>query len=236
MSLAQEIRSFIQQNADPAHKSTQSKTSYTGSTHLHYGLSAPQMRGFLKAHLQEHQPDADAWLATLDALYAGESLEERAFAGMLLARFSRFRAGLSLERFNTWLETLEGWAEVDSTCQSTFTAKEFLAKWGEWEPFLRRLAADPNINKRRASLVLFIQPIRQTNDERLLSAALENIDRLKHEKDKLISKAISWLLREALKHHKAAVEAYIEANQAALPAFVQREVRTKLQTGKKQQP
>jgi 3-methyladenine DNA glycosylase AlkD len=214
--------------------SAQAQQSYTGATHIHYDVAVPTLRTFVKGWAKEKQPSYEEWVSLLTALYTGASVEERLIAGMLLSAFPKYRAQLPLEQLGAWLEQLVGWAEVDGTCQSTFTPKEVLARWEEWDKFLRGLANDSNINKRRASLVLLNRPIREASDKRFLSLALEQVDLLKSEKDKLISKAVSWLLREAIKHHKDDVARYLEANVDSLPKSVVREVQTKLTTGKKQ--
>ncbi len=214
---------------------SQAHEEYTGSTHIHYGLRVPDLRAFVKSWSASKGAAVtrDAWLSTLDALYMSESVEEKYFAGMLLAQYPKFRATLPLDRLNGWLNHLIGWAEVDSTCQSTFTAREILARWDEWETFLRALALDPNINKRRASLVLLIRALRESDDPRLIALALEQIDKLRGEQDILISKAVSWVLRESIKRHRAAVESYVQAHADHLQKSVVREFRMKLFTGKK---
>ena len=228
MAIAQEIQTFIRSQPAAVKISSQAHAAYTGSSHNHYGLSLPTMRARIRTLLQVHTPDEQAWLQALDILYAGESIEEKIFAGLLLARFRKYRAGLDLTRLDRWLYELEGWAEVDSTCQSTFGADEMLARWQAWEPFLRGLAADTKLARQRASLVLLVMPVRKSPDMRLWTCALANIDQLKFEKDKLVSKAVSWLLREGIRHHRQAVEACIEDNAALMPAFVVRQVRAKL--------
>ncbi|MBY0432537.1 MAG: DNA alkylation repair protein, partial [Cyclobacteriaceae bacterium] len=59
------------------------------------------------------------------------------------------------------------------------------------------------------------------------------IERLKIEKEILITKAISWLLRDLVKHHTKMVSQYISRNKNTLPAIAIRETLTKLKTGKK---
>lgn len=192
------------------------------------------MRDFVKAWAKQNKPTFDQWLNLLDELYGGESLEEKLLAGLLLSAFPKFRSLLSLDKLDGWLGELIGWTEVDGTCQSNFTAKEVLNRWDEWQPFLRNLVADANINKRRASLVLLNRSIRESTDVRFLSLALQQIDMLKFEKDKLITKAVSWLLREAIKHHSEEIARYLDTNRDTLPKSVIHEVETKLNTGKKQ--
>jgi 3-methyladenine DNA glycosylase AlkD len=207
----------------------------SGSSHLHYRVSVPTLRAIVKSWTQDQGNSLtfDDWTATLDSLYHGESIEERSIAGMLLAQFKKHRERLSLDTLDSWMDQLEGWKEVDSTCQSAFTAPELLARWSEWDSYLERLTSDPNINKRRASLVLLVKPIRDSGDLRLWGRVAVNVERLTHETDKLITKAISWVLREATKSNHVRVAKFVDDHTHALPALVIREVRKKLTTGKK---
>jgi 3-methyladenine DNA glycosylase AlkD len=66
--------------------------------------------------------------------------------------------------------------------------------------------------------------------------AIENIDRLKAEKEILITKAISWLLRSMVKHHRKLVEDYISEYNDTLPRIAVRETQVKLSTGRKTKP
>ena len=150
-----------------------------------------------------------------------------------MLRFPKFRSQLPLSRLDSWLGELEGWAEVDSTCQTVFSAADLLADWHGWEALLEALSLDDNVNKRRASLVLLTAPITKSADERILELSFRLIDRLKSEKDKRITKAVSWLLRKGIKQHRAAIADYLDANAESLPAIALRETRKKLATGKK---
>jgi 3-methyladenine DNA glycosylase AlkD len=208
--------------------------SHSETDHLEYRLSVPAMRQFVKAWLAAHGPlDQAAWLRTLEALYTGDSMEERMAAGMLLSQHKAHRKALALDRLEGWLGQLHGWKEVDSNCQTVFTPAELYARWAEWEPFLRRLAASPDVNRQRASLVLLVDVVRSSSDPRGMALAADLMTALQGEPDKRLSKAISWVLREAVKRHRPAVEAYLAANRAHLPAATLRDVQTKLATGKK---
>ena len=125
--------------------------------------------------------------------------------------------GLPLAQLDAWLGCLNGWAEVDSTCQTVFNDKDLLADWEGWSALLESLACDENINKRRAALVLLTAPITQSPDARILDLSFQLIDRLKGEKEGRITKAVSWLLRKGIKQHRDAIAAYVEAN-AGVPA------------------
>ena len=193
----EEFTAFIQQ---AAHGEKSPPAGYSGASHFDHGIRIPTLRAFIKTWSAQHKTlTRDEWLALLDALYHGDSLDEKLLAGQVLAQYPALRRDLPLELFETWLEQLEGWEEIDGTCQSTFSGKEVLARWDEWNTFLIKLRRDANINKQRASLVLLNRSVRESADARLINLALEQVEALKAEKDKRITKAISWILREAIK-------------------------------------
>ncbi len=60
------------------------------------------------------------------------------------------------------------------------------------------------------------------------------IDQIADDKDPMIQKAISWVLREMVrKGYRKEVEKYIDQNKNRLAGYVFREVTNKLQTGLK---
>lgn len=207
---------------------------YLGHTHIHYGLDAAQMQGIAREWTESRKDIAlTQFVELLDVLYAGKSYEEKAIASILLARLPKIRKQINPKLLNVWLNHLEGWAEIDSLCQSRFTANELLDKWSMWEKRIRNFAKDVNINKKRAALVLLTGTVRASDDKKLADLAFEIIDILKAEKSILITKAISWLLRDLTKHHRKRVENYLNANIDDLPKIAIRETKNKLKTGKK---
>lgn len=222
------------QAAEPGRGQTTQRPEHLGTARKWYGLKNEQRRRILLDFRAAHKDlDYADWLALIDSLYQGESYEERCAPQTLLLKYPRFRRQLPLAQLDLWLGCLEGWAEVDSTCQTVFSAKDLLADWAGWSALLAALAADAKVDKRRAALVLLTAPITQSDDTRILDLSLRLIERLKGDKDKRITKAISWLLRKGIKQHRAAIAAYLETNAASLPAIARRETRKKLLTGKK---
>ena len=222
------------QAAEPGRGQTTQRPEHLGTARKWYGLKNEQRRRIL-LNFRAAQKDlsyAD-WMALIDSLYQGESYEERCAPQTLLLRYPRYRRQLPLAQLDSWLGRLEGWAEVDSTCQTVFTDKDLLADWEGWSALLASLAADENVNRRRAALVLLTAPVSQSADARILELSLELIERLKGDKDKRITKAISWLLRKGIKQHRGAIAAYLDGNATSLPAIAVRETRKKLLTGKK---
>ena len=220
--------------AEPGRGQRKQRQEHLGTRRRWYGLKNAQRRQIMLDFIARRQDMAyQDWAALIDRLYRGTSYEERCAPQTLLVKFPQYRRQLPLCQLDEWLGLLDGWAEVDSTCQTIFSAGELLADWDGWRDFLESLARDENINKRRASLVLLTAPISSSADIRILNLALRLIDGLKHEKDKRITKAISWLLRKGIRRHRQAIEAYLDSNEPALPAIARRETRRKLLTGKK---
>jgi 3-methyladenine DNA glycosylase AlkD len=152
---------------------------------------------------------------------------------MLIAGNHGGRRMLGPKRLDGWLDGLAGWAEIDSLCAGAFTAEEMLDDWPAWKRFIKRLARDRNINKRRAALVFLTTAARKSDDARLAALALETIEALKLEREIIITKAVSWLLRSMVMQHKARVAAYIKENRDSLPAIAVRETSRKIATGRK---
>lgn len=207
---------------------------YLGTHKRCYPLQGPARGDIVRRFLAVH-PDLslEDYVELIGSLCRGQSFDEFTLAGALLELRPRLRRQLDPALLAGWLDGVEGWAEADSLCQSHFSAAEVLARWDDWRALLERLVADANVHKRRASLVLLTRAVRDSADERLADLAFANVERLKGEKDILITKAVSWLLRELVKQHRERVHCYLEANEASLPRIAVRETRKKLLTGKK---
>jgi 3-methyladenine DNA glycosylase AlkD len=220
--------------AGTPYRGGQQNDSYSGSGHPFFNVSAPELRRIARAWLTAHRGEADADLtAVADRLFGGEVYEEKVLAAVMLGYSARVQRLVTPAMVGRWLDDLNGWAEIDSLCAGAFWAGTLAADWPAWKALTLRLAGDPNINKRRAALVLLTAPTRRSDDSRFRDLAFEVIERLKSERPILITKAVSWLLRSMTARHAAAVAAYLEANAASLPAIAVRETRVKLATGTK---
>lgn len=215
---------------------TQSKhsESYDGNSHVRYHINAAQRKEIVKSVLASNKDVTDEeLLITLHSLYKGKSSDEKYCGGIILQKRKGLRELVEPEDIDEWLKHVEGWAEIDTLCQSTFGPDKYLNEWRKWSSFLVKLSKDRNISKRRASLVLLVKPVRNSNEEELADLSLEIIDKLKYERDILITKAISWLLRSMIKNYRNSVESYLVRNLKVLPAIAIRETRSKLLTGRK---
>lgn len=209
-------------------------SAYSGSPHTLLGVATPELRRLAKGWLPENKTLGNREiLAVVDRLIAGPVHDEKALGALILGYAKGPRSAATPSRLDAWLDTLVGWAEIDALCSNVFGPHDFIADWPAYGPWLRRLASDPNVNKRRASLVLLTGPVRRSDDVRLAEAAFANIHDLQRERSILITKAVSWLLRNLLVRHREAVVLYLQQNRAALPSIAVREVLAKLETGRK---
>ena len=206
--------------------------SYTGSGRPFFNVSAPERRRLARAWLQANKAAPTATiLQMVDRCFDGVSHEEKTHGSILLGYSVKARAATSPAMVERWSSGLNGWAEVD--CLTVFGAPEMSVDWPAWRALIEKLGVSANINQRRAALVLLTRPVRTSDDPRFAELALATVQRLKHEKPILITKAVSWLLRSLVERHRALVAAYLEANASSLPAIAVRETRTKLRSGTK---
>ena len=56
---------------------------------------------------------------------------------------------------------------------------------------------------------------------------------LVHDSEPMVAKALSWALRALIAVDRKGVQGFLDEHEGSLPSLVKREVRTKLETGKK---
>jgi 3-methyladenine DNA glycosylase AlkD len=154
-------------------------------------------------------------------------------AGFLLDYSQPLQRKFKPALFEDWLQQLVGWVEIDTLCTGKYSRTEIPAQWQTWDSLLKKFSKSPNISLRRASLVLLCAPMRYTQDAAMAHRALDNIHRLSGEREVLITKAISWLLRSMIALYRKDVKEFVDTYADTLPSIAVRETRTKLATGTK---
>lgn len=211
--------------------------SYLGSNHPRYAISNPALRAIAKGWCKTHRNlSPGEFQELLTSLIAGKSGTEKFMAGILLDACTKEQRKFDPASFDHWLDHLTGWAEIDTLCTGQYSITEIPANWKAWKKLLIRFSKSKNISKRRASLVLLCSTLRNHPDIKFVELALANVERLKHEKEILITKAVSWVLRSAVKHNKKIVAQYIARNKDTLPKIAVRETLAVLKTGTKNKP
>lgn len=208
--------------------------TYLGNSHPRYAINAPTLRLIAKEWMRAHRHlPATEFAALITSLVEGESATEKTMAGMLLDYCAPEQRKFDPTLFDNWLDHLVGWAEVDALCTGAYTTAEIPRNFTAWKKLLAKFSKSTNIQKRRAALVLLCSPVSRVQNEQLAETAFATIDRLKGEKEILITKAISWLLRSMVKHYRHQVDAFVDEHAENLPKIAVRETRVKLDTGTK---
>jgi 3-methyladenine DNA glycosylase AlkD len=207
--------------------------SYVGNNHPRYPISTPHLRATARAWLRATPLTPKEFLSLLSSLIQAPSSTEKTIAGILLDYASQDQINFDPKIYDRWVNHLQGWAEIDALCYGHFKINQVLEHWSNWKKLLLKLNKSKNINKRRASIVLLCKPLTRTENEAMRKLTFQLIDQLKHEKEILITKAISWTLRSMVKFHKKPLQDYLNKNKSTLPAIAVRETMTKLKTGRK---
>jgi 3-methyladenine DNA glycosylase AlkD len=182
---------------------------------------------------QHHHLQTKDFVNLLSSLIKGESSTEKMFTGILFGYATAEQRNFDPNYFDEWLDHMVGWAEIDSLCTGKNLAEDIPVHWSSWKKVIQSFPKSKNISKRRASIVLLCSPLSQVQDNRLEQMAFRNINLIKSEKDVLITKAISWVLRSMVKHYVEDVKEFIKNNKETLPKIATRETLTKLKTGTK---
>lgn len=210
--------------------------AYLGTAHPRYAINNPSMRIIAKTFIKEHVLEEGEFVDLMTSLIEGKSFTEKVMAGFLLDYAGKRLWKFDPTHFDRWLNHLQGWAEVDTLCTGKYSGVEIVEQFPKWKKLLVEFSKSSHIEKRRASLVLCCAPLRKQRHEELLQVAFQNCRRLQTEKDVLITKAISWVLRNAIKCHPIEVKEFLNQNQESLPKIAMRETLIKLKTGRKTKP
>lgn len=175
---------------------------------------------------------AEQVLALAEALLATGSRRNRWFAYELIHDHKPALHSLDAARLEQLGEGMATWDQVD-----TFAPYLSGVAWRRGQigdETIHRWAASPDRWWRRAALVSTVAlNIKARDDRGDVPRTLAVCELLLDDRDDMVVKALSWALRSAVEHDRAAVESFVDAHEARLAARVKREVRNKLETGRK---
>ncbi|MCB1059838.1 MAG: DNA alkylation repair protein [Calditrichaeota bacterium] len=168
------------------------------------------------------------WIGALNLLRASNVFEAKTLALDIAVRKKKEFQKNHWTNFSKWLDDCEGWAMVDGLCCDVLSL--FITKWPDLIDKSATWSRSKNLWKRRASIVLVVRPVRtgQFADELFV-----RMSDLAGDHDPMIYKAVSWGLRSAIATQREEVESFLQDHEQVLKPAVIREVRTKLDTGRK---
>jgi 3-methyladenine DNA glycosylase AlkD len=225
------LLSAIQAAADPRYAGV-IKRSIPSDLTVH-GLRISDVRRIVRDWGRDHQDVSPLSLVHLiEALWTGESREERLVALELVQQQAQAMPELNWEFLDRWRRDLDNWELTDVLG---------LYVLGPWvaldlqhrERHLWDLLHEEDIWSTRLSLIAGMGAARTQKGLEFPNISLRLVDQVKNVREPLIVKAVSWALRELGKRHPEEVARYLHDNGDTLAPQVLREVTNKLQTGRK---
>ncbi|NIN66806.1 MAG: hypothetical protein GTO63_19370, partial [Anaerolineae bacterium] len=197
------------------------------------GLRVFEIRQIVRAWRRVHKDVAcEDLLALAEALWDGPSREERMVGLELLQRYPRCVTGLEWSRFERWRQDLDNW-ELTDVLGLRVLGPWVLADADERAQHLWDLIGEKDIWSQRLGLVGAVGMNRARKGVSFPDLTLELVDQVKGERHPMITKAVSWMLRDLSEKHPDQVATYLDDNCDALAGHVVREVGNKLKTGLK---
>jgi len=172
-------------------------------------------RRFRRTILVEH---GQAYLLQVaDQLFAGQVLEEKAFAVMLLEGITENFGRAEFKLFESWLDRTTSWADHDGLVHCLIGP--MVAADPAYLGRLPRWAKKKSTWHQRAAAVSLIHSTRQHKN---FSEIQRITDLLLASRDDMVQKGLGWLLREAAKANHEETVAYLLKMRHRLPRLVLR--------------
>jgi 3-methyladenine DNA glycosylase AlkD len=171
-------------------------------------------------------------LALAEALIASGLRRNHWFAYELIHDHKATLHSLDAAQLEQLGQGMASWDQVD-----TFAPYLSGVAWRRGQigdKVIHRWAASPDRWWRRAALVSTVAlNVKARGGQGDVPRTLAVCELLVDDRDDMVVKAMSWALRAAITHDRAAVEAFLADHDERLAARVKREVRNKLETGLK---
>jgi 3-methyladenine DNA glycosylase AlkD len=214
LALVAAARSGLAALADPVKAPDMRR--YMKSEMPYRGVAKPERAAFTKRLFAEHPlSDVDTWRATVLELWRGaEFREERYLAIDLtgLRKYARWQNSSLLPMYEEMIVTGAWWDYVDEVA----IRRVGPLLCGEPEtltPSMRAWSRDPDLWRRRTSVICQVGSKQDTDTELLAECILATIS----DRDFFLRKAIGWALRQHAKVDPAWVRAFVDAHPELSP-------------------
>lgn len=194
------------------------------------GQRTAERRSTIRAWLRGHRDwRLEEVIALAERFWLSEPRDE-AIPTELIGLSKRQIPSLPSTFFERWRKPLCTWHDTDGL--GIYIFGPWLAANLSRVSKLEKLIAAREVCSRRLALVGTVV-LNRRRETAIPELTLKLVDAVAGERDPLITKAVSWALRELSKTCADLVKRYVEQNCERLPAIAVREVRNKLQTGLK---
>jgi len=192
--------------------------AYMKSSMPFYGINLPEVREIGKRVFNEMS--CEQWRATIAELWREARYREERYAALYLLRMKMFRDCLTPELMPLLEEMIVSGAWWDHVDELANVIGDLLhANPKKMKPLMRRWSSDPNMWKRRVSIICQLSFKRETDLELLYA----NIEPNLGDREFFIRKAIGWALRQYAWTDPKEVARYVRAHGSRLSPLSKRE-------------
>jgi 3-methyladenine DNA glycosylase AlkD len=195
--------------------------AYMKSTMPYYGLKSAQVDQICQKAFADHPfPSCREWSAAILELWRGARYREERYASIRLISVKAHRECWTPELMAVLEEMIVTGAWWDYVDAVAHVVGELLRSHPKRiRPVMRAWSTDPNLWKRRVSIICQISFKRDTDLELLYA----NIEPNLADRDFFIRKAIGWALRAYAWTNPKEVARYVRAHEAELSGLSRRE-------------
>ena len=194
--------------------------AYMKSAMPYYGINMPEVRAIARGVFAGAEMDCDEWKATILELWRGARRREERYVAMFLLSWKRYEQCLGpadMAMLEEMIVTGAWWDHVDELAN---TVGDLLRRYPKKvRPLMRSWSTDPNLWKRRVSIICQLR-FKTGTDLALLYGNIEsNLD----DRDFFIRKAIGWALRQYAWTDPVEVARFVREHESRLSGLSKRE-------------
>ena len=194
--------------------------AYMKSTMPYYGIRLPGVRTISRDVFGDVEMSCDEWRKTLLALWRGARRREERYAAAYLLTMKRHRACVTPGLMPVLEEMVVSGAWWDHVDELAMVIGDLLHEHPKQiRPMIRKWSTDPNLWKRRVSIICQLRFKRETDLDLLYS----NIEPNLGDRDFFIRNAIGWALRQYAWTDPQEVARYVRKHEAQLSGLSRRE-------------
>lgn len=194
--------------------------AYMKSSMPYYGINMPELRAISRRVFDGAELSCDEWRSMILELWRGAKRREERYVALYLLDQRRFRACLGPDVMPMLEEMVVTGAWWDYVDEVAHVVRDILrAHPRRMKPLMRMWSTDPNLWKRRVSIICQLGFKGETDLDLLYANIGPNLG----DRDFFIRKAIGWALRQYAWTNPDEVARYVRANESRLSGLSKRE-------------
>ena len=224
-----QINRLLKQNADDDY--LKKLKIFVPSEKLIIGVRVPKIKELAAHYNRIEKLEIQEIVLILDELFIRQIRDEILFGIFLLKKYDKLLTSKYFEKVDLWVNQIENWEVCDqlaSNIAASLVSRdlELVAKLIAW-------TKSPNMWRRR--FVLAVGSCLNQRGRSHIDETLMLCEKLIHDKEKMVEKALAWALKETAKKDAVKVFKFLTTNKSEISKRVMKEVVTKLPESMKSQ-